>query len=56
VSSHLTYDVIVDRDFIEQEHIIMIKRSSEILIKQLPAISNKFEAMIDINFSNATTE
>jgi len=40
----------------EQEHIIMIKRSSEILIKQLPAISNKFEAMIDINFSNATTE
>lgn len=36
----LTYDVIVDHDFIEQEHVVTIKRGKELIIKQLLEIES----------------
>lgn len=52
----LVYDVIVGRDFIGQEHIVMIKRGSALSLKQLPAPDNDPENIIDVNFLNAESE
>ncbi|KMQ98330.1 hypothetical protein RF55_1303 [Lasius niger] len=50
--NHLIYDVIVGRDFLEQEDIVTIKRGNDLIFKQLPAINDKSENIVDINFSN----
>lgn len=44
---HLIYDVIVGRDFLEQEHIVTIKRGNRLIFKQLTAINNESD---HINF------
>lgn len=49
--NYLTYDVIVGRDFLEQEHIMIVKRGKELMFKQLPAIK-RVDKNIDVNFSD----
>lgn len=50
--NYLVYDLIVGRDFLEQEHIIMIKHGNKVTFKQLPAISGDGEDVIGVCFSN----
>lgn len=52
LDNHLTYDVIVGRDFLEQNDVVVIKRGNNLIIKQLPAINDESENIFDINFSN----
>lgn len=46
--NHLTYDV--GRDFLAQDDIVVIKRGKDLIFKQLPAMNDKSENIIDINF------
>lgn len=32
---HLVYDIIVGRDFLEQEHVVVIKKRNKVIFKQL---------------------
>lgn len=50
--NHLIYDVIVGRDFLEQEHIITVKKGNKLTFKQLPAINVKDENIVDVNYSS----
>jgi len=50
--NHLTYDAIVGRDFLEHNDVIVIKRGSNLILKQLPAIGDESKNILDINFSN----
>jgi len=50
----LIYNAIVDRDFIEQEHVVVIKH--ELRLKQLPMINGDFESIIDANFLSMVSE
>lgn len=49
--NHLTYDVIVGRDFLKRDDIIIIKRGKDLIFKQLSAINDRSGNIIDINFS-----
>lgn len=48
----LVYDLIIGRDFLEQEHIIMIKHRNKVTFKQLPAISGDGKDDIGVYFSS----
>lgn len=49
--SHLIYEIIVGRDFLEQKHIVTIKRGNKLIFKQLSAINGN-ENIIDVNFTD----
>lgn len=49
-NSHLIYDIIVGRDFLEQEDIVTIKRGNDLVFKRLPAIGSDVKHIVDINF------
>lgn len=53
---YLVHDIVVGRDFIEQEHIIVIKCGKDLLFKQLPAIRDDPKNAIDVHFLNAISE
>jgi len=53
--SHLIYDIIVGRDFLEQEHIFTIKRGYKLIVGQLPVINTKYENIVDVNFADLQT-
>lgn len=48
----LVYDLIVGRDFLEQEHIIMIKHRNKVTFEQLPAISGNGKDVNGVYFSS----
>ncbi|XP_011883872.1 PREDICTED: uncharacterized protein LOC105571014 [Vollenhovia emeryi] len=48
----LVYDLIVGRDFLEQEYIVMIKHGNKATLKQLPVISSDGENIVGVYFSN----
>lgn len=54
--SHLFHDILVGRDFHEQEHIVTIKRGNKLLFKQLPMIIDEDDNAIDINFLNTRND
>lgn len=55
--NYLIYDIIVGRDFLEQEHVVVIKRGNELLIKQLSTINDECEdIVISVCFSETQTE
>ncbi|XP_011860091.1 PREDICTED: uncharacterized protein LOC105557453 [Vollenhovia emeryi] len=47
--NYFIYDVIVGRDFLEQEHIVVIKRGKALIFKQLPAIDDEIDNSIEVN-------
>jgi len=49
--NHLMYNVIVGRDFLEQEHIITIKKGNKLIFKQLTPVNDDFaENIEDVNY------
>lgn len=46
--SHLIYDAVIGRDFLEQKHIIVIKRRNELLFRQIPTVNNNVENSLEI--------
>lgn len=54
--SHLVYDIIVGRDFLEQEHIVTIKRGNKLILEQLPAVNVECASVADVNFSKVLTD
>ena len=53
---HLIYVLIVGRDFLEQKHVMLVKRGKEIILRQLPSAERQFEHMSDVNLLDASTE
>ncbi|RLU26431.1 hypothetical protein DMN91_000225 [Ooceraea biroi] len=52
----LIYDVVVGRDFLEQEHIVVIKRKNELLLKQVATVDEKIERTFEYTaFTERTT-
>lgn len=52
----LVYDVIVGRDFIEQDHIIAFKRGKELSFEQFSEIKNEPEKEVGVNFLEKVEE
>ncbi|XP_011861043.1 PREDICTED: uncharacterized protein K02A2.6-like [Vollenhovia emeryi] len=54
--NQLVYDIIVGRDFLEQEHIVSIKRGNKLTLEQLPTLDTELEAIGDVNFAEITND
>ncbi|XP_011862927.1 PREDICTED: uncharacterized protein LOC105559328, partial [Vollenhovia emeryi] len=54
--NQLVYDIIVGRDFLEQEHIVSIKRGNKLTLEQLPTLNTELEAIEDVNFAEITND
>lgn len=53
--SHLMYDVVIGRDFLEQEYIVVNKQGNELLFKQVFAVNDKIENALMIGFIDVLT-
>lgn len=49
------YDIIIDRDFLEQDHVMVIKRGKELLFKQLPGNDDRRSKVAEINYLDVVT-
>lgn len=49
---HLMHDVMIGHDFLEQEHITIIKRKNNLIFEQLTAMNDDKKYVIGVNFSS----
>ncbi|RLU25339.1 hypothetical protein DMN91_001495 [Ooceraea biroi] len=51
----LIYDVVIGRDFLEQEHVVVIKKKNELLLKQVATVDEKIERTFEVNCVDVLT-